>query len=58
MKTNDFRETKVNNYFLVPTRCLFHKAWKGPMILLFSFLKKEGNIDTDNHGLQKVRSNS
>ena len=58
MKTNDFRETKVNNYSRSNVLSISETMKGSDDFVIFFFLKKGGNIDTDNHGLQKARSKS
>ena len=57
MKTNDFRETKVNNYSR-SNMLSISETVKGSNDFVIFFFKKGGNIDTDNHWLQKARSKS
>ena len=58
MKMNDFRETKVNNYSRSNVLSISETMKGSDDFVIFFFLKKGGNIDTDNHGLQKARSKS
>ena len=57
MKTNDFRETKVNNYSRSNALSI-SETMKGSSDFVIFFFLKGGKIDTDKHGLQKVRSKS
>ena len=57
MKTNDFRKTKVNNYSRSNVLSV-SETMKGSNDFVIFFFLNGGNIDTDNHGLQKVHSKS